>query len=266
MPVIFLVIIATVTVYGLTASPLARWLGLSKGVPQGVLFLGAQSWVRQMARALHDAGIEVLLVDTNHHEIQAARLEGLPAYHGSILSEDFELTVPLEGIGHVLGMTHNDEVNALACLQLAPLVGRSNVYQIRQDDDEPGAEELPLHLRGRLLFEDECRYWNLESRFRAGAVVKRTRLGAEFDVDDFYATYEREGAPVVPLFLLRQDGRVQPYTADTQLEPQPGDTLCALVDEQVPESWKRTETSVEDVPAPRGAPKSQAPSDSPTPS
>ena len=230
VPVVFLVIIVTVTVYGLTANPLARRLGLSKGTPQGVLFLGAHRWAREMARALDGAGIEVLLVDTNHHEVQAARIEGLPAHYGSILAEDFELIAPVDGIGHLVCLTHNDEVNALACMQLTSLVGRGQAYQLPPDDDEPAGEELPLHLRGRMLFDRTCRYWELESRFRAGAVVKRTRLGEEFGLEEFRATYEREGAPTIPLFLLRQDGRLQAYLAGAELEPQPGDTLVALID------------------------------------
>ena len=41
IPVVFLVIVGTVAVYGLTISPLARYLGLAQPNPQGVLFLAA---------------------------------------------------------------------------------------------------------------------------------------------------------------------------------------------------------------------------------
>ncbi|MBD3166731.1 hypothetical protein GF324_09045, partial [bacterium] len=52
VPIIFLVIISTVTVYGLTALPLAHLLKLRLGKPQGVLIVGAHAWARALALKL----------------------------------------------------------------------------------------------------------------------------------------------------------------------------------------------------------------------
>ena len=48
-PVVFMVIVGTVLVYGLTAGPVARWLGVSNPDPQGVLIAGAHALGRNMA-------------------------------------------------------------------------------------------------------------------------------------------------------------------------------------------------------------------------
>jgi len=231
VPVIFLVIIVTVVVYGLTAGPLARRLGISKGTPQGVLFVGAHGWSRRFAITLRDLGLDVLMVDTNHHETQAARIEGLPAYFGNALSEDFGFNAPLDGIGYLLALTHNDEVNALVCLDFASSLGRSNTFQLVPDDDEPGGEELPRHLRGQALFDERRTYWNLESRFRDGAVVKATRLGEEFGVEEFRAVHEENGSEIIPLFVFTADEKLRVIVAGEQVEAGPGDTLIAVVDE-----------------------------------
>ena len=230
VPVVFLVIIVTVTVYGLSATPLARRLGISKGTPQGILFVGAHSWARDMARALQEAGQEVLLVDTNHHEVQTAKIDGLPAHYGSILAEDFEVTAPIEGIGQLVCVTHNDEVNALACLHFTPEFGRNHVFQVVPEDEEPGEEELPMHLRGRALFGSEEKFFRLEARFRTGG-VKRTRLGDEFTYEDFLEQYDVEGAPVIPLFLIDAEGKLKVVVAGEKLAPKAGDTVIALVEE-----------------------------------
>ena len=173
---------------------------------------------------------EVLLVDTNHHETQAARIEGLESYYGSVLSEDFELTAPLDGLGHFLALTHNDEVNSLACVHFAPIFGRGHTFQIAPEDNAHGAEEMPLHLRGKMLFGEQVRFWSLESRFRHGAVVKSTRLGDEFKWEDFLTAHEREDAPVLPLFVVRADGKLRVVTAGPEPDPQSGDTVIAIVD------------------------------------
>ena len=87
VPVVFLVIVGTVAVYGLTISPLARWLGLAMPDPQGILFIGAQGWVRRVAAALQNLGVRVLLVDANARNVRQSRKEGLPAQRANILAE-----------------------------------------------------------------------------------------------------------------------------------------------------------------------------------
>ena len=65
VPLVFLVIVGTVTVYGLTAVPVARWLGLGKLSRPGLLIVGAHNWAQAMAQALKKEGQKVLLVDIN---------------------------------------------------------------------------------------------------------------------------------------------------------------------------------------------------------
>ncbi len=72
LPVVFLVIVGTVVVYGLTAPILARRLGLSMPDPQGCLFVGAHGWARALAKALQECDIEVLMLDTNRPNVRAA--------------------------------------------------------------------------------------------------------------------------------------------------------------------------------------------------
>jgi NhaP-type Na+/H+ or K+/H+ antiporter len=64
VPATFLVIIVTVGVYGLTAGPLARRLGLMLGDPQGLLIAGANGFARDLGTVLQQEGFRVVLVDT----------------------------------------------------------------------------------------------------------------------------------------------------------------------------------------------------------
>jgi len=63
---VFFVIMGTVAFYGLLATPLARRLGVGSGNPDGILFAGADDWIRKIAKALHDSGHAVMLVDTKY--------------------------------------------------------------------------------------------------------------------------------------------------------------------------------------------------------
>ncbi|MEZ5979922.1 MAG: sodium:proton antiporter [Planctomycetota bacterium] len=254
VPVIFLVIVGTVLVYGLTSAPVARRLGIANAARRGVLFVGAHEWARRMAKSLREVDVPVLLVDTNHRAVQAARLEGLPAHYGTALSEDFRTFGPIDGLGKLLAVTPNDHVNALACLEFANDFGRSNVYQLAPSDvreEGEGGEAIPTHLRGRVAFGEAVTHWTLEKRFRNGALVKRTKLGEKFDFESFRERYEREGAPVVPLFLLDERGDLRVLTGDEDLEGLDDETLFAVVDPEV-EGEPPVDRGDEGAPAPSG--------------
>ncbi|MFV0446477.1 MAG: cation:proton antiporter [Planctomycetaceae bacterium] len=228
VPATFLVIFGTVVVYGLTAAPLARRLGLASANPQGVLIAGADLVSRQIGTALQEAGYPVLLVDTNRWNIQAARMAGLRTAHENILSEQAIADLDLGGIGRFLGFTPNDEVNSLAAMHLAPLFGRANVYQLTPHDQTDGREPSAGHLRARFLFSPVLTHRELESRLERGAKLKTTKLTDEFTFDRFKATY---GPATVPLFLTGQ-GRLTILTSRNAPIPKAGQAIIALIDPQ----------------------------------
>lgn len=227
VPITFLVIIGTVTLYSLTAAPLARWLGLAQLRPQGMLIVGAHAWAQAIASALQTAGYRVLLVDTNRANIAAARLAGLPTCYGSILAPGTLEQMDLNGIGRLLALTSNDEVNALAALRCAELFGRAEVYQL---PPQPAVthqhETIPPYLLGRLLMQPGMTYAAMEDRFAAGAVVKTVKLTPEFDYDALRAHY---GESATLLFIIDQNGNLTVVTTTPRLFPRPGQTVVVVV-------------------------------------
>ena len=227
VPVVFLVIVGTVAVYGLTISPLARWLGLAQPDPQGVLFVGAQPWVRRVAKSLQDLGVRVLLIDANARNVRLARREGLPAQRTNILAEGVIDDLELSGIGRLLAVTPNDEVNALAALHFGEVFESDEVYQLpmRAEGRTAAAAEIPRHLRGRPLFATDATYTSLDERFEAGAEIRVLRLG----VDPAWIREAGEEGAFTPLFLVRGE-KVRVYAENAEVTPQADDVLVALVD------------------------------------
>lgn len=227
VPLTFIVIGGTVAVYGLTASPAARWLGVAASRPQGALIIGAHAWARAVANALHEEDCQVLLVDTDRRDLSAARLAGLPTFYASILSDSVLDEIDLGGMNHLLALTSNDEVNALATLHFVHLFGRSEVYQLPPEGEGTDRDDtIPLHLRGRLLFGPDKTYTFFTTRFNAGAEIKKTRLTEQFDYEAFQALY---GERAIPLFVLDQSGDLLVFAADNPPAPKPGHLLISLV-------------------------------------
>ena len=228
--VTFLVIISTVVVYGFTAAPLARRLGVAQPEPQGVLFVGAHPWAREIALELQEIGFQVRLADSNRRNIAQARLAGLPTYFGSTLTEGALDRIDLNGIGNLLALTSNDEVNSLSGLNFSEVLGADSVFQLPPDDLQTAAEETLVrrHLRGRFLFRPDAGYWQLTARFDAGADIKTTRLSETFGYSDFLEQHP----DAIPLFVVG-DGGLTVVTVRGALAPQPGQTIVAIVSVRV---------------------------------
>jgi hypothetical protein len=231
VPITFALIIATVTLYGLGAPWLARRLGLSKAGAEGFLIAGAHPIARMIGKALKDEGETIALVDTNHANIAASRLEGLTAYQHSILSEQIVETVEGTGIRQLLAMTPNEEVNSLAAVHFGRAFGRSHVYQLETEKTGAAAHHakekarVSHELHGRVLFGAGMTYESLLERIENGAVIKRTNLTSEFT----YANFRERYPTAVAMFIRRETGEWVIVTADAPIDPRPGQALMSLI-------------------------------------
>ncbi len=223
----FAVIVGTVSIYGLTASLVARKLGVADRNPQGILIVGAHAWARALAEALKGRGYRVLLADTNQNNIAAARMAGLETYRGSVLSEYFLNEVNLGGIGRLLAATPNNEVNVLAAQRMSHVFGTAQVYRLAPDHQPTQKRAQHTYEHGRLLFDNEATYSLLSDRMRTGAVVKVTKLSEAFDYQAFKGRY---GPTAIPLLLIHDDNAITVIAADQAVEPAPGQSIVCLVD------------------------------------
>lgn len=231
VPYTFLVIIGTVVVYGFTALPVARWLGLAGTDPQGVLILGAHPFAQEMGLTLLEEGYRVLLVDTNRTNIHGARLAGLPTYYGNILSDRAVEEMDLTGIGKFVAVTANDEVNSLASVRMADVFGRGNVYQLaprrlRGSSKQSGTPAQ--HLRGRIICSEQLTFDYLRERLRNGASLKKTVLTENYPYKAFKEHY---GEDAITLFYIDGERRLRIVTPEQTFDPRPGYRLISIVDE-----------------------------------
>lgn len=221
---ILLVIIGTVIFYGLTAGPLARRLGLAEQDPQGLLIVGAHPISRNFATELKKHHVRTLLLDNNYGNIVDSHLEGLEAFYGNALSEETLRELDLSGIGRMLALTGNDDINALAVLHFPDVFGRANVYQLPSARDGHAA---PAHLRGRSLFSSTATYDHIEKLMETGATIKSTALSSSFSYADYLANYEER--PPIPLAVVTSDSKLQLFTEDNRPTPKPGQTIISLI-------------------------------------
>jgi hypothetical protein len=200
VPLVFGVILATVTLHGVSIRPLARRLGLAAQDGNGILLVGASAWNVALAQALSKAGAYVVLADTRYRRVSRARQVGVEVQHGDVLSEEARLALPMERVSYVLAATDDDSYNSLVCLRFAHELGREAMLQLTPPAGEAIAEKKSS-LGGRTVWGEQATFRDISSRFYRGATFKVTALTETFDRDALAA--QHPGA----LFLFFVDGR-----------------------------------------------------------
>ncbi len=230
-PLVFAVIVGTVLVYGTGMGPLARRLGLAEKHQEGALVLGAGRVERAVGDALADSGVAVVMATTNRQDHYEARMAGRRAFYGNVLARDVDLDLDLAGIGRLLALTPNDDVNTLASTRFATTFGGAETYQLPPRRQETGiGSHHATEYGGRQLFGTDWSYQHLDDFLEAGGEVKRIKLGTDTAIVD-----SQLSAPEIldVLFIVKPSGRVQVVTAGNEeplTDATPGDTVIALVD------------------------------------
>ncbi len=228
VPLVFLVIVCTVAIYGLGVGRLAERLGLATTSPQGVLFVGGQQWVLDLALALKGAGVATTVVTSEYEKTAKARRIGVNAVLANILSEFAVKDLDLAGTKTLIAATSVDEVNFTAAREFSQALGRANVFQLPRDQNPSGTAALRTeaapHLTASTCFAPSRTNTELKDLVKQGHVVKQTRLTEKFTLDDFR---QRWGPETVLMFVL-DDGDVTVVT-DRAKVPQKGVSIIALV-------------------------------------
>ena len=219
VPLTFMVIIGTVLLQSATAGPIAKWLDLAEPEPKGFLIAGADALARAIAQELQANGFRVLLADQNWVHIKAAKLEGLPAYWGNPVSEHAERHISLIGIGRLLALTPNGELNALAAKHYRMEFSPSHIYtiRIRRPNSAAAASKAVIRHGGQRLFQEAVTHEVLTRSLAEGAEIKTTPLTEKFSYEAYLGQQEEER---IPLFAIDPGNRIHPLTAETEIAPQ----------------------------------------------
>ena len=227
VPLTFILIVGTVAVYGLGAAPLARLLGLSETNPQGILFAGADQWVRDLAVALQQTGHNVLMLDTSFNNWSQCRMVGIPAECASVLSDYVQEELDLSGIGRVMAVTPNDEVNALTMQEFSSIFGRQNIYRMPPWDYKKGRRSSEGgHAAGRWICHPRVTHNLMRQQVRDGGTFKVTRISDEFTYEQFI---ERNGMNCILFFTVDTNDNLNINTTENPLKVKAGDTIVAFV-------------------------------------
>ena len=213
LPVVFGVILGTGVIYGITAKPVARRLGVTLPPSSGIGLVGNDPWVLDLARQLQDADVGVLVAVLKRPEDarRDAQEYGVPVVSTVQNREVLNQTVNNANLAQVVVCTPPEV--SIAESQVIDRFGRRNVLRL------PGSEanlSLDRHLPKMMSarpFAQGVTYDDIENKVAEGAVIQVIDTSADADA--------------LALAAVRPDGTVnlQPGTHS----PEPGDIIIGLV-------------------------------------
>jgi hypothetical protein len=213
LPATFLVIVATVAIYGLSAVPVARLLGVSRPARASTLLVGSEPWVIDLARALRQAGLDVVMWAAFEDERDQIEGAGLELAADEALASAVRERTELEDVSGVLLLTDEDNFNTLASTVLAGQPG-TPVYRV-----------APRHASQRAVTEDNTAAATLFSpNLTNDEITQRYQSGSR--VTSMAADAIATGSDL--LFLIDRGGVLRPVTTSDAPTPEPGDTVVVL--------------------------------------
>lgn len=215
VPMVFLVIIATVVLQSLTAKTIAKLLGVRAPYPNGYLIFGGSRFARLLAKDLTDKEVPVIVADTNWDAISEARMEGIPTYYGNPVSEHASLTMDLSAVGKVLVLSPYKQLNPLVTYHFEHLLGSGSVLGLSQGAQEGRASHRVSeeYAKKLALFSGSATYGRLASLVAKGATIRTTRLTESFTMEDYKQKY---GSRATQLYAVDPDGKIHICTVSQE--------------------------------------------------
>lgn len=213
LPATFLVIVATVAIYGLTAVPVAHRLGVSRPARSRPLLVGGDGWVIDLARVLTQAGIDVLVWARSDNQREQITQAGLTLASGELLATATGQGAEAEGVTTALLLTGQDDFNSLGSTVLSSSL-EGGVYRLAPAT--PGRSVAAPATAREILFGPQLNGPELARRYDAGSRVQALTADGQIPAGHDL------------LFLLRPDGRLVPATSANTPAVRHGDTMILL--------------------------------------
>ncbi|HEY9829978.1 MAG TPA: cation:proton antiporter [Stenomitos sp.] len=234
---VFLTIMLTVFLQGLTARWVAQWLQLNRHFgATGAVIIGCNPLSRLIARLFQEQGESVVLIDTDPEACAKAEQENLPVIQSSGLDIKALEEAGLDSMGTFLAMTSNGEVNSVLAQRAAEEFQPPRVLAVFPRDPQDNAPTTKGKVSQAFIPQLPIKAWNQylsEGQVKLGKTALK-EPGFAFQRAHLQALI-RSGE-LLPLLVERESSfQIVPATDNWQ----PGDQIIYLLHDPRPKLLKR---------------------------
>ncbi|MEL7504838.1 MAG: cation:proton antiporter [Cyanobacteria bacterium J06554_6] len=234
---VFLTIIMTVFVQGVSARKVAQFLGLTVDDATGVVIVGGHPLGRLLGRLFQAQGESVVIIDTDEEACRQAEAVGLPVYLSSALDADVLEAAGLSGMGTFLAITTNGEVNAVIAERAAEEFQPPRVLAIQPGNESGEAAKREPAGGNRVLRPKlPIKTWNTYLKDNAAELQTTQLQSSDLAAQQDQLNKLVNSGDILPLTVQR-GGKLE--LAFNQEDWQADDIIAYLIHDPTPQLLKR---------------------------
>ena len=234
---VFLTILMTVFIQGLTARWVAKGLKITSSAATGAVIVGCNPLGRLIGCLFQEQGENVVLIDTDARACQQAKEDGLTVLQSSALDTKILQEAGIESMGTFLVLTNNSEVNLVLAQRAGEEFHPPRVLAAFAGTPNPDKNKVNQVFLPSFSVKEWNQYLD-DNQIKLGKTI--------FKADDLSEQQTRltkliENGELLPL-LLRRDNSLQVVTE--REEWRTGDELIYILRDLRPQLLKRLSGTV----------------------
>ncbi len=229
---VFLTIMLTVFLQGLTAGFVAKWLQITSKEATGAVIIGCNPLSILIGRLLQEKGESVVLIDSDPEACQLAEKENLMVFLSNGLDMKTLEDAGLDSVGTFLAMTSNGQVNVILAERAALEFNTPRVLAVFPQSENENNNKVNQAFIPDLPIKNWIQYLS-EGQVKLGETVLKDD---DFSFQQAHLQALIRSGELVPLLIYR-DERLQVITVNE--EWQPGDEIIYLLHDPRPNLLKR---------------------------
>ena len=234
---VFLTILMTVFIQGLTARWVAKGLKITSSAATGAVIVGCNPLGRLIGSLFQEQGENVVLIDTDAAACQQAKEEGLTVLQSSALDTKILQEAGIESMGTFLVLTNNSEVNLVLAQRAREEFHPPRVLAAFAGTPNPDKNKVNQVFLPSFSVKEWNQYLD-DNQIKLGKTIFK---GNDLSEQQTRLTKLIENGELLPL-LLRRDNSLQVVTE--REEWRTGDELIYILRDLRPQLLKRLSGTV----------------------
>jgi len=169
----------------------------------------------------------VILQSASRSNVNAARLAGMDTFYGNPASDYADQRLSISGIGNLLAVSPDSEINRVVSARFEKDFGRQNIFSLASsiDKDRSDKHRIANTHRNYQLMGKQNSYFDLAKIIASDGVVKNTKLSDEYS----FAQYQEDNPESIPLFYFSPKKELLVIHDELTVEPKEGWVILSLV-------------------------------------
>lgn len=235
--IVFLTIMMTVVIQGLSARWVAKWLHLTSEGAKGAVIIGCNPLGRLLGELFQQEGESVVMIDTDLQACELAQAANLNVIQSSGLDETVLEEAGIESLGTFLATTNNGEVNLVLAQRALEEFQPPRVFAVFPKNSQARTSSAnKTKVNQAFMSEIPIKVWNQyveEGKIKLGHTILRED-GFSFQQAHLQALIR--GGELLPL-LVKRGNTLQVVKANQ--EWQPGEEIFYILHDPRPKLLKR---------------------------